>query len=164
DRGPLPIDSAMRVAHHAAILDVARNTRRATAALTWRSRLMSWIRDPRPGIAWRTKRLRNRAKRRIKRERRRLPEPIGRLTYRDKGLRFRSKWGAAWYDRPLQEHLVLYESFGGNGALCSPRAVFDELLHLPDMRHLRHVWCFNNIAVKRDFDAQFATHPRVRSV
>lgn len=125
---------------------------------------MSWIRDPRPGIAWRTKRLRNNAKRRIKRERQHLPEPLSGMSYRDRGTRFRVKWSRYWYDHPVDDRLVVYESFGGNGALCSPRAIFDELLKTPDMSQLRHVWCFNNLTVKRQFDKQYATHPRVRSV
>src|SRR5699024_425100 len=66
--------------------------------------------------------------------------------------------------RPLNDHLVLYESFDGNGALCNPRAIFDELLTTEDMTHLSHIWSFATVAIKREFDRQFASHPRVSSV
>src|SRR5699024_5064754 len=82
----------------------------------------------------------------------------------DANARFRLKWSVYWYDKPLNDHLVLYESFDGNGALCNPRAIFDELLDTEDMTHLSHIWCFATVAIKREFDRKFATHPRVSSV
>lgn len=125
---------------------------------------MTWIRDPRPGIAWRLKRARRRAGARVTRVRRRLPRALGGATRLNAKNRFRAAWGRYWYDRPVNPRVVLYESFAGNGALCNPRAIFDELLETDDMKHLRHVWCFANLTVKREFDKRFAPHPRVRSV
>src|SRR5699024_11961243 len=52
----------------------------------------------------------------------------------DANARFRLKWSVYWYDKPLNDHLVLYESFDGNGALCNPRAIFDELLDTEEDR------------------------------
>lgn len=126
---------------------------------------MAWIfRDPRPGISWRAKRLRGKARKRLKRLRERLPERVGGASRHDAKTRFRLTWGTYWYDKPVDERVVAYESFGGRGALCNPRALFDQLLDIPDMTHLRHVWCFANLTDKREFDKSFAAHPRVRSV
>jgi CDP-glycerol glycerophosphotransferase (TagB/SpsB family) len=125
---------------------------------------MGWIRDPRPGLAWRAKRLRGKVKKRVKRLAKRLPTVPHGGRRLDKKTRFRVAWGGHWYDRSVDEHLVVYESFAGNGALCNPRAIFDELLDTPDMARLKHVWCFANLTVKREFDKQFVRHPRVRSV
>lgn len=67
---------------------------------------------------------------------------------------------------PIDEDLVVWESFGGNGALCSPAALFREVVDAPDLKHLSHVWM-----VKRDvIDAgeglvgEFRSHPRVRFI
>jgi CDP-glycerol glycerophosphotransferase (TagB/SpsB family)/glycosyltransferase involved in cell wall biosynthesis len=125
---------------------------------------MTLIRDPRPGISWRLTRLRRRTRKRVRELRKRLPGRLGGAPRLSKKNRFRVSWGGYWYDRPIDERLVVYESFHGNGALCNPRAIFDELLRAGDMAHLRHVWCFANLDVKREFDKQFARHPRVRSV
>src|SRR5699024_9788523 len=47
---------------------------------------------------------------------------------------------------------------------CNPRAIFDRLLESEDLRQLKHVWSFANLEIKREFDGQFAAHPRVSSV
>lgn len=59
--------------------------------------------------------------------------------------------------------MVLYESFGGNGALDNPEAIFRSLLEDPDFTHLRHVWVIEP-EHGRAFCAEFASHPRVRFV
>lgn len=125
---------------------------------------MTWIRDPRPGLSWRAKRLRTKIRTSTKPLRARLPEGLGGRRDLSKRNRFRVAWGGHWYDKPVDNHVVVYESFAGNGALCNPRAIFDALLDMSDMRQMHHVWCFANLTVKREFDARFATHPRVRSV
>jgi CDP-glycerol glycerophosphotransferase (TagB/SpsB family)/glycosyltransferase involved in cell wall biosynthesis len=125
---------------------------------------MTWLRDPRPGITWRAKRLRGKARKRVTRLRKRLATRRGTGRSLDEKTRFRLAWGGHFYDRPVDRHVVVYESFAGTGALCNPRAIFDELLGTRDMAHLRHVWCFANLTVKREFDKRFARHPRVRSV
>lgn len=47
---------------------------------------------------------------------------------------------AFWRTRPIVPNSVLYESFSGNGMLCSPRAIFEELLGDARYRHLDHTW------------------------
>ncbi len=65
---------------------------------------------------------------------------------------------------PLQQHTVLYESFGGNGLLCNPEAIFRGLLAADDLRHLQHVWALTDPDAYRDSVAEFASDPRVRVV
>lgn len=125
---------------------------------------MRWVRDPRPGLSWRALRLRRKIRKLVTQQARRLPPAFGGAHELSRTNRFRVAWGRYWYDRPIDERLVVYEAFHGNGALDSPRAIFDELLDAPDMGHLKHVWCFKSLAVKRAFDGRFARHPRVRSV
>lgn len=43
-------------------------------------------------------------------------------------------------DQTLDEHKVFYESFDGNGALCNPRAIFDQLSADSSYSNFRHVW------------------------
>ncbi len=40
---------------------------------------------------------------------------------------------AHWRTLPVQDHVVLYESFSGNGMLDNPEAIFRHLLDQPDM-------------------------------
>ncbi|MBT2501044.1 CDP-glycerol glycerophosphotransferase family protein [Curtobacterium sp. ISL-83] len=78
--------------------------------------------------------------------------------------RFRSEVRAFWRTRPVDRNVVFYESFNGNGVLCSPEAVFRSLVTDPDRQHLRHVWSLSdendNAAVRQEF----RDHPRVRFV
>lgn len=64
----------------------------------------------------------------------------------------------------MRDHIVLYESFAGNGVLCNPEAIFRRLLADPGLSHLEHVWSIADPAARRAFDAEFAGHPRVRAV
>ena len=41
---------------------------------------------------------------------------------------------------PIEDNVVLYESFDGNGMLDSPLSIFCELLQDPDFAELKHVW------------------------
>lgn len=125
---------------------------------------MTWIRDPRPGISWRAKRLRRRVRTKLQRLPVRLPAGLVGQDQLNARNRFVASWSTHWYDRPVDERVAVYEAFAGLGALGNPRAIFDELLDASDMTRLRHVWCFANLTVKREFDKQWASHPRVRSV
>lgn len=71
---------------------------------------------------------------------------------------------AFWRQRKVDPSTVLYESFGGNGALCNPEALFRSLVEDPEFSSLRHVW-----ALKADHDGdrlrqEFRRHPRVSFV
>ena len=52
---------------------------------------------------------------------------------------------AHWRTLPVQQDVVLYESFSGNGMLDNPEAIFRHLLDQPDLAHLRHVWVLNDL-------------------
>jgi len=78
---------------------------------------------------------------------------------------------AATYERwaqarraPVDQNLVLYEAFGGNGMLCNPEAIFRGLLAAPDMQHLRHVWVLTDPGEFPQTVAEFAGDDRVRFV
>ncbi|GAA4362652.1 glycosyltransferase [Paeniglutamicibacter cryotolerans] len=65
---------------------------------------------------------------------------------------------------PIRKDLVFYEAYSGNGMLCHPEAIFQQLLKEPDMAHLEHVW------VLKDFDRYASTieiyrdNPKVKFV
>ncbi|KRF23264.1 glycosyltransferase [Phycicoccus sp. Soil803] len=59
---------------------------------------------------------------------------------------------------------VLYESYFGGGLLCSPRAIFEQLLDDDEFDHLTHVWVVSSAAVQAQAVAEFGDHPRVRFV
>lgn len=65
---------------------------------------------------------------------------------------------------PVDPDLVLYESFGGNGMLCNPEAIFRALLADPEQQHLKHVWVLADPAAYASTVAQFAGNRRVRFV
>ncbi|WP_427018383.1 CDP-glycerol glycerophosphotransferase family protein [Pseudarthrobacter sp. P1] len=77
---------------------------------------------------------------------------------------FRTLWGEHWYDHPVNESDVFYESFSGNGALCNPEAIFSDLLEASDLGHLNHVWSMANVDLKEKFDKEFSHHKNVESV
>ena len=52
----------------------------------------------------------------------------------------RSEWYAYWRSRPIRHDVVLFESFGGNGAACNPEALFRAMHRAEDLGHLRMVW------------------------
>ena len=75
---------------------------------------------------------------------------------------------AAQYERiaygrraSIDESLVVYESFSGNGMLCNPEAVFRALLAAPDLQHLRHIWVLSDLVQYAGTVAEFADDPRV---
>ena len=71
---------------------------------------------------------------------------------------------AFWRSRPVDPNQVLYESFGGNGALCNPEAIFRGLRADPDFAHLTHVWVLSNTHDNAAFVAEFAGERNVRFV
>lgn len=71
---------------------------------------------------------------------------------------------AFWRTRPVVPQQVLYESFGGNGALCNPEAIFRGLRADPGFAHLTHVWVLSNPEDESEFVSEFAHDPSVRFV
>lgn len=71
---------------------------------------------------------------------------------------------AYWSARPVDDGLVFYESFNGNGVLDSPEAVFRAVLADPEHRGLRHVWSLSDENDNSAVRAEFAADPRVRFV
>jgi CDP-glycerol glycerophosphotransferase (TagB/SpsB family) len=94
------------------------------------------------------------------------PPPLGRLLPVARRLKqlADSEARARAHRAPLQQHTVLYESFGGNGLLCNPEAIFRGLLDADGLQHLRHVWALTDPGAYRDSTAEFASHPRVSVV
>ncbi|MER8027090.1 glycosyltransferase [Glutamicibacter protophormiae] len=81
-----------------------------------------------------------------------------------KPVQHRFKWGSSYFDEPVQNNVVFYESFSGNGALCNPLAMFEELLHDSSMTHLKHVWALRDSEDIRAFNAEYARFKNVRVV
>lgn len=71
---------------------------------------------------------------------------------------------AAWRRSPVRRNTVLYESFGGNGMLCNPEAIFRRLVTDPDFAHLSHVWVLDDPAAHPAVVAEFADNPKVTFV
>lgn len=62
------------------------------------------------------------------------------------------------------EGTVLYESFGGNGALCNPRSLFEHLVTDPEFSDLAHIWVLGDGPEHDDFRARCARLPNVEFV
>ena len=75
----------------------------------------------------------------------------------------RAEWLAFWRSRPVEEFVVLYESFAGNGATCNPEALYRTLLAAPDQLHLQHVWALDRHAM-RTVGPALRRQPRTRVV
>jgi CDP-glycerol glycerophosphotransferase len=63
---------------------------------------------------------------------------------------------AHWRRQPVVPGTVLYESFGGNGILCNPEALFRALLRAPDLEHLKHTWVRSSLDASRGKETEFA--------
>jgi CDP-glycerol glycerophosphotransferase len=74
-----------------------------------------------------------------------------------------SEWTAAWRRRRVEDFVVLYESFGGNGAACNPEALYRALLAAPDQLHLEHVWALDRHSL-RTIGPELRCLPRTRTV
>lgn len=81
-----------------------------------------------------------------------------------KPVQHRFKWGSAYFDEPVKDNVVFYESFSGNGALCNPFAMFEELLNDTSMMHLQHVWALRDSEDIRTFNAEYARYKNVKVV
>jgi CDP-glycerol glycerophosphotransferase (TagB/SpsB family)/glycosyltransferase involved in cell wall biosynthesis len=71
---------------------------------------------------------------------------------------------AHWRRRPLRDTTVFYESFGGNGMLDNPEAIFRALLSDPEFAHFDHVWALTSTRENSTVVREFAKDPRVRFV
>ena len=64
----------------------------------------------------------------------------------------------------VDDNLVVYESFSGNGVLDNPEALFRALLASPDQARLRHVWVLEGPIEGTAIHREFAADPRVSFV
>ncbi len=71
---------------------------------------------------------------------------------------------AAWRRSPIRSNVVLYESFGGNGVLCNPEAIFRHLIADPEFARLTHVWVLDDPADHPGIVAEFSSNPKVKIV
>ena len=76
----------------------------------------------------------------------------------------RFSWGSAYFDEPVRENVVFYESFAGNGALCNPNAVFEHLLNDPTKKHLKHVWSIRDSEERARFKTKYSHLKNVKAV
>ena len=96
------------------------------------------------------------------------PAPAGRLRNRlvvSAAPRFRvEEYLAKCRTLPIEDNVVLYESFDGNGMLDNPLSIFCELLKDPDFAELKHVWVIADAKVYAESMAEYAGHPCVSFV
>ena len=71
---------------------------------------------------------------------------------------------AFWRQRAVRPTMVLYESFGGNGMLCNPEAIFRALLADPEFRKFSHVWVLASARENPTVVREFARSRSVRFV
>ncbi|WP_343062561.1 glycosyltransferase [Leifsonia psychrotolerans] len=71
---------------------------------------------------------------------------------------------AHYRTQPLAPRTVFYESFGGNGMLCNPEAIFRSLLQASDQQQLKHIWALSSGREHDATIAKFAGNPRVSFV
>jgi CDP-glycerol glycerophosphotransferase (TagB/SpsB family)/glycosyltransferase involved in cell wall biosynthesis len=79
-----------------------------------------------------------------------------------RGLRY--ELHAMWRRRPIRPGTVFYESFGGNGMLDNPEAIFRELRDEPEFADFEHIWAITDKRLYRRTIAEFAHDKRVRFV
>lgn len=75
----------------------------------------------------------------------------------------RAEWYARWRTVPLDRSLVVWESFGGNGAGCNPEAMHLAMTAAPDLVRYRHVWALDRAAMRTD-GRRLRRMPRTRVV
>lgn len=69
-----------------------------------------------------------------------------------------------WLQDDINETAVLYESYSGNGMICSPEAIFRHLLALPEFHHLNHIWVLNDFQRYASTIEEFRHNPNVKFV
>lgn len=93
----------------------------------------------------------------------RLPRPARKVVKRAKRMLAAEQVALARM-LPLRPRTVVYESFGGNGALCNPEAIFRSLLADPEFADLEHVWALSDPAAETALRSEFAGRRDVRIV
>lgn len=71
---------------------------------------------------------------------------------------------AAYRRLPIDQDVVLYESFAGNGMLCNPEAIYRALRADPRFARLRHVWVLDDPTRHPAVVAELAADDRVSVV
>lgn len=71
---------------------------------------------------------------------------------------------ATYRQKPLLNDVVLYEAFDGAGIVCSPGAIFHELIRNPTYARLRHVWVLRTEEAIEKFNEIYAHNEQVEYV
>lgn len=93
-------------------------------------------------------------------------DPVVRMRRTGKKLRraIPAELQAAWRRLPIRPKVVMYESFGGNGVLCNPEAIFRSLITDPEFADLTHVWVLDDPTAHPGIVSEFGRHPKVEFV
>ncbi|MGO3885576.1 MAG: CDP-glycerol glycerophosphotransferase family protein, partial [Mycetocola sp.] len=75
-----------------------------------------------------------------------------------------TEWVAYCRRRPVNPDAVLYEAFGGRGALCNPEAIFRTALADDRLGHLEHIWAIDSAQINSPSVQALAATPGVRVV
>ncbi|UTT41078.1 CDP-glycerol glycerophosphotransferase family protein [Glutamicibacter mishrai] len=69
-----------------------------------------------------------------------------------------------WAKSPIRDHHILYESYSGNGMLCHPEAIFNELLKRDNHSKYTHIWVLNDFDRYKAIVEKYSSYPNVKFV
>ena len=76
----------------------------------------------------------------------------------------KSELRAFWFNAPIDERTVLFESYGGNGISCHPEAIFRYLLESEEFSTLKFIWVLSDFRNFRSVINEFKGSKRVSFV
>ncbi|MGP5698714.1 CDP-glycerol glycerophosphotransferase family protein [Glutamicibacter arilaitensis] len=69
-----------------------------------------------------------------------------------------------WAKSPIRDHDIFYESYSGNGMLCHPEAIFNELLRRDTQSKYTHIWVLNNFDRYKGIIEKYSAYTNVKFV
>lgn len=73
-------------------------------------------------------------------------------------------YGDFYENEPVQESVILYESYAGRGLVCSPYAIFKCFLGRPDFEKYTHIWVLENMDAQKDILESYKEYGNVKFV
>jgi len=81
---------------------------------------------------------------------------------RDSLFRLQSNYLKNLNNVPINEKMIMYESYHGKNMTCSPLAIFETMIHDPEYKDMLHVWALNDI--ENYYAQQYSHYPNVTFV
>lgn len=76
----------------------------------------------------------------------------------------RATYAKYYKNEPIDQTVILYDSYFGRGMICNPYAIFLELLENPDFKDYTHVWVIEDRYGNEPVMEQFKDHKNIYAI